>query len=40
MAKGLYRQEIYSNQKIKSALNFEFGDLDAMIEYCCGKFKD
>lgn len=38
MAKGLYHQEIYSSQKIRSQLDFMFEDMDASIAFCCDKF--
>ena len=40
MAKGLYRQQTYSNEKIKAILNFEFDDLDKVIDSCSQKFKN
>lgn len=39
MVKGLYRQEIYSNKKIKKTLDFKFGDLNATLDFCCAQFK-
>jgi len=39
MTKGLYRQEIYRNEKIKKAIDLEFEDLDEVIAFCCEKFK-
>lgn len=38
MAKGLYQQQIYSNRKIRSQLDFTFADLDKAIAFCCDKF--
>ncbi len=38
MAKGLYQQQIYSNRKIRSQLDFTFVDLDKAIAFCCDKF--
>jgi len=40
MTKNLYHQEIYDNSKLKDTLGFEYGDLDATIDFCCSKFKD
>jgi len=40
MAKGLYHQENYSNNKIKSSLDFTFEDLDKSIVFCCDKFME
>ena len=39
MAKGLYHQEVYSSEKIKSALNFDFDDLEKAIDFCSEKFR-
>nr|WP_297787170.1 NAD-dependent epimerase/dehydratase family protein [uncultured Allomuricauda sp.] len=38
VAKGLYHQENYSSEKIKSDLDFTFEDLDKSIAFCCSKF--
>ncbi|MCR9229181.1 MAG: NAD-dependent epimerase/dehydratase family protein [Flavobacteriaceae bacterium] len=38
VAKGLYHIEHYSSEKIKSELDFKFGDMDKVIEFCCAKF--
>jgi hypothetical protein len=38
VAKGLYREEFYSNEKIKSQLDFTFGDMDESIAFCCQMF--
>ncbi|MEX0312625.1 MAG: NAD-dependent epimerase/dehydratase family protein [Allomuricauda sp.] len=38
IVKGLYHQEQYSNEKIKKTLDFQFEDLDDVIEFCCSKF--
>lgn len=40
VAKGLYRKKIFSNQKIKSELDFIFEDMDKAICFCCDKFKE
>ena len=40
VAKGLYNQENYSSEKIKSALGFSFGNLDKAIAFCCDKFME
>ncbi|WP_036380331.1 NAD-dependent epimerase/dehydratase family protein [Muricauda sp. MAR_2010_75] len=40
MAKGLYKQEIYSSEKLRKALDFTFEDLDVAIAFCCAKFKE
>lgn len=40
MAKGLYHQEVYSNEKLKKTLSFKFGDLDEAIAFCCDKFRN
>ncbi|MEC3964857.1 NAD-dependent epimerase/dehydratase family protein [Flagellimonas halotolerans] len=40
VAKGLYRQKIFSNQKIKSELDFTFEDMDKAITFCCDRFKE
>ncbi|MCK0161497.1 NAD-dependent epimerase/dehydratase family protein [Allomuricauda sp. F6463D] len=40
MARGLYRQENYSSQKIKSELDFTFDDLEKSIAFCCNKFME
>ncbi len=37
---SLKHREIYNNQKIKNALNFEFEALDETISFCCEKFKE
>ena len=37
---SLRHREIYNNQKIKNALNFEFEALDETISLCCQKFKE
>ncbi len=39
MAKGLYKQEIYSSAKLTEAIDFSFEDLDAAIAFSCAKFK-
>jgi Nucleoside-diphosphate-sugar epimerases len=39
-AKGLYHQEIYDNSKLKDALGFKYGDLEATLGFCCSKFRD
>ncbi len=39
MTKGFYKRELYSNDKLKNAIDFKFGDLDATIAFCCAKFK-
>ncbi|AWX44105.1 Dihydrokaempferol 4-reductase [Flagellimonas maritima] len=38
MAKGLYKREVYSSEKIKKAIDFSFEDLDNAIDFCCTKF--
>lgn len=38
VAKGLYHQEKYNSDKIKSELGFSFGDMDESIAFCCSKF--
>ncbi|AEM70038.1 NAD-dependent epimerase/dehydratase [Allomuricauda ruestringensis DSM 13258] len=38
VAKGLYRQKKYSNEKIKSELGFTFEDMDKALAFCCDKF--
>ncbi|NYJ26070.1 NAD-dependent epimerase/dehydratase family protein [Allomuricauda sp. ARW1Y1] len=38
VAKGLYQEEYYSNEKIKSQLNFTFEDMDESIAFCCQMF--
>ncbi|MEO9817642.1 MAG: NAD-dependent epimerase/dehydratase family protein [Flavobacteriaceae bacterium] len=40
MTKGLYKREIYSNEKIKKAIDFKFENLDDAIGFCCEKFRD
>lgn len=40
MARGLYHQENYSSQKIKSRLDFTFDDLNKSITFCCDKFME
>ena len=40
MAKGLYTQEIYSSEKVKSTLNFEFDDLEQVIDSCSERFRN
>ncbi|RDY60241.1 NAD-dependent epimerase/dehydratase family protein [Flagellimonas nanhaiensis] len=40
MAKGLYKQENYSSEKIIDTLNFQFDDLDEVIRFCSAKFKN
>ncbi len=40
MAKGLYKQEVYSSEKLRKTLDFTFEDLDAAIAFCCAKFKE
>ncbi|SNY94614.1 SDR family NAD(P)-dependent oxidoreductase [Flagellimonas pacifica] len=40
MVKGLYHQEMYNTDKIKKAISFEFGDLNAMIDFCSEKFRN
>lgn len=40
MAKGLYKRENYSNEKIKKALAFEFENLEGAISFCCTIFKN
>lgn len=40
MAKGLYKRENYSNEKIKKALAFEFENLEEAISFCCTIFKN
>ena len=40
VAKGLYHQEEYSNEKIKSELDFTFEDMDKAIGFCCAKFRE
>ncbi|WP_289038482.1 NAD-dependent epimerase/dehydratase family protein [uncultured Zobellia sp.] len=37
---SLKHREIYNNQKIKNALNFEFEALNKTISFCCQKFKE
>nr|WP_299387250.1 NAD-dependent epimerase/dehydratase family protein [Allomuricauda sp.] len=39
MVKGMYKREMYSNSKIKNALDLEFGDLEQTLDFCCEKFK-
>ncbi|WP_318310561.1 NAD-dependent epimerase/dehydratase family protein [Flagellimonas crocea] len=39
MAKGLYHQEFYSSEKIKSELDFTFEDMDEALAFCCEKFR-
>ncbi len=38
MARRLYHQKTYSNEKIKSELDFTFEDMDKAIAFCCDKF--
>lgn len=40
MAKGLRHQEHYSSEKLKNTLEFQFENLDEVIEFCCEKFKN
>jgi nucleoside-diphosphate-sugar epimerase len=40
MVKGLRHQDIYSHQKLKEVLDFDFEDLDTAIDFCCSKFPD
>ena len=40
IAKGLYHQEVYDNSKLGKAIEFQYGDLDKDIAFCCRKFKD
>lgn len=39
MTKGLYQQEIYSSDKIRKQLGFEFENLDSTVSFCCERFK-
>ena len=36
--RSLYERDLYSNEKIKGTLNFEFSPLASSIEFCCEKF--
>ncbi len=38
VAKGLYHQDNYSSEKIKTKLDFTFQDFDKSIAFCCSKF--
>ena len=40
VAKGLYHQEYYSNEKIRSELDFSFENMDKAIAFCCEKFME
>jgi len=40
VARGLYHQDHYSSEKIKSDLGFSFEDLDQAIAFCCKKFTE
>ncbi|NAY92031.1 NAD-dependent epimerase/dehydratase family protein [Muricauda sp. JGD-17] len=39
MMKGLYRQDTYSSEKLKTTLNIDFENLDHAIAFCCERFK-
>jgi len=40
MAKSLYKRELYSSEKIKTALGIKFSNLETTIDFCCARFKE